>query len=347
MTQPLVSVKMITYNHAPYIAQAIEGVIQQKTNFPFELVIGEDCSTDGTREIVFDYQRKYPDIIRVITSDKNVGMNKNGYRTMKACRGKYVAFCEGDDYWHHPNKLQIQANYMEDHPKCGMVYSSFDLYHVESKKRIRDFLRTETCEIPNNPSISDFIVSKGRVCAVTCTVMVRRALYEQIIESDPYLHQSDQFLMGDTQLWAELSLVSDISHIPESLATYRQLSESASRSKDLIKCLRFWKSACEMRLYLCEKHRLSENIRRSEESDWCDCSLRLAFYERNAKLALEVKRRKRTFTCKEWIVYLGAKYIVFHFVCRIAVSARNCFRGHDGVFSAYTQSLKTPKEEHP
>ena len=88
MTVPLVSVKMITYNHAPFIAQAIEGVLQQKTNFPFELIIGEDCSTDGTREIVFEYQKKYPDIIRVITSDKNVGAKKNGIRTMKAVSGE-------------------------------------------------------------------------------------------------------------------------------------------------------------------------------------------------------------------------------------------------------------------
>ena len=68
---PLVSGKMITYNHEPYIAQAIEGVLIQETGFPIELVIGEDCLTDGTREIVFDYQRKYPDIIRVVTSEKN------------------------------------------------------------------------------------------------------------------------------------------------------------------------------------------------------------------------------------------------------------------------------------
>ena len=128
MTEPLVSVKMITYNHAPYIAQAIEGVLQQKTNFPFELVIGEDCSTDGTREIVFEYQEKYPDIIRVITSDKNVGMKKNGYRTTKACRGKYVAFCEGDDYWHHPDKLQKQVDYLESHPECGMVFTDFNVH---------------------------------------------------------------------------------------------------------------------------------------------------------------------------------------------------------------------------
>src|ERR1700690_2758382 len=113
MKEPLVSVKMITYNHAPYITRAIEGVLQQKTTFPFELIIGEDCSTDGTREIVFAYQKKYPDIIRVITSDKNVGMNINGLRTIKAGKGKYIALCEGDDYWHNPEKLQKKVDFLK------------------------------------------------------------------------------------------------------------------------------------------------------------------------------------------------------------------------------------------
>jgi glycosyltransferase involved in cell wall biosynthesis len=328
MLEPLVSIKMITYNHAPYIAQAIEGVLMQKTNFPIELVIGEDCSTDGTREIVFDYQKKFPEIIRVITSDQNVGAKKNSYRTTKACRGKYIAFCEGDDYWHHPKKLQKQVDYMESHPECGLVYSSFDVYNNKSKEKVRDYLKNGGWEIPKNPSISDFVSLRERawVGSATCTVMVRKNLLEQIIESDPYLHQNDQFLMGDTQLWAELSAISEVSYIPESLATYRILPESASRSKDLKKSLRFWKSACEMRLYLCDKYKLSEIIRNKVESFWCDCSLRLAFIERNGKLAFEVKKKKQKFTWKEWLRYLGAKYLVVNYICRMAAFSRDSFR---------------------
>jgi glycosyltransferase involved in cell wall biosynthesis len=328
MTEPLVSAHMIAYNHAPYIAEAIEGVLQQKTNFPFELVIGEDCSTDGTREIVFEYQKKYPDIIRVVTSDKNVGGKKNSYRTMKACRGRYIAFCEGDDYWHHPEKLQKQVNYMESHPECGLVYSRYDVYDVKSKKEIKDFLNCGNWEVLKNPSISDFVAPRDElwVGCTTCTVMVRRTLYEQIIESDPYLHQGEQFLMGDTQLWAELSLISEVSYITESLATYRLLPESATRSEDIKKGLRFCISACEMKLYLCDKHKLSEDIRRKVESAWCNASLLLAFYEKNADLALKIKKKKQTFTWKQWLQYFGAKYLVINYVCRIAASSRNLFR---------------------
>ena len=132
--------------------------------------------------------------------------------------------------------------------------------------------------------------------------------------------------MGDLQLWAELSLIAEVAYIPESVATYRVLDESASRSKDPIKYLRFWKSAHEMRLYLCNKHKLSESVRKEESALWCDRSLRLAFLERNAKLASEVKEKKPTFTWQEWLRYFGARHLVFYYVYRVAVLGRNVYR---------------------
>jgi glycosyltransferase involved in cell wall biosynthesis len=319
MADPLVSVTMITYNHAPFIVQAIEGVLQQKTNFPFELVIGEDCSTDGTREIVFKYQKKYPDIIRMITSDNNVGMTNNGIRTMKACRGKYLAFCEGDDYWQSLHKLQKQADYLESHPECGMVYSSYDVYHVGSRKRICDFIKYKKWTMPKHASISDIIENNGGISfgILTCTIMVRRNLCEQIIESDPYLHQSGYFQMGDIQLWAEISTIAQVHYIPESLATHIITNESASRSKDIIKVLQFSLSCSELGLYLCNKYNLSSSKRKNQE-EWCNCSLRLAFHTRSQKLADEVRRKKQSFSCREWLLYYGAKNLAFHYPLRIA-----------------------------
>ncbi len=131
---PFVSVCIITYNHENYIAQAIEGALIQKTNFPFEIVIGEDCSTDGTREIVFDYAKKYPNIIRVITSEKNVGMINNFIRTLNVCKGKYIALCEGDDYWIDPYKLQKQVDFLEANPDCSLCFhNAFKIYENSTK----------------------------------------------------------------------------------------------------------------------------------------------------------------------------------------------------------------------
>lgn len=213
---------------------------------------------------------------------------------------------------------------MESHPECGLVYSDRNQYVVESKKEMKDYLKNNGWEIADNPSIAEIISLQG-VGTGTCTVMVRKNLIERIIESDPYLHQSDKFLMGDTQLWAELSVISNIAYIPESLATYRILPESASKTKNARKSLQWGRSFCDVRLYLCDKYNLPEDIRREIESLWCDCSLRLAFLEGNGKLALEVKMKKQRFTWKEWLRYLGAKYLVVNYLCRIAALSRNSF----------------------
>lgn len=112
-SKPLVSVCTITYNHEQYINEAIESFLMQETDFPFEIVIGEDCSTDSTRVIIDEYVAKYPNIIRLITSENNVGMQENGARTILSCIGEYIAFCEGDDYWTDKKKLQIQIDEIE------------------------------------------------------------------------------------------------------------------------------------------------------------------------------------------------------------------------------------------
>ncbi|WDV07466.1 glycosyltransferase family 2 protein [Lysinibacillus irui] len=122
MKNYLVSIICITYNHELYIAKAIDGFLTQETNFEFEIIIGEDASTDYTRMIINKYKKLYPDKIKIITSKSNVGIQKNYMRSIKAATGKYLAFCEGDDYWIDPLKLQKQVDFLEknrDYVFCG------------------------------------------------------------------------------------------------------------------------------------------------------------------------------------------------------------------------------------
>lgn len=115
---PLVSVCMTAYNQAAYIVDAIEGVLMQQTSFRFELLIGEDCSTkDDTLRICREYEQKYSDIIKVIHDEKNYGMVANEQRLMDAAKGKYIAFCEADDYWIDPLKLKKQVDVLEQNPQ--------------------------------------------------------------------------------------------------------------------------------------------------------------------------------------------------------------------------------------
>ena len=166
MEMPLVSVCMTTYNHEPYIAEAIESVLAQQTSFGVELVVGEDCSTDRTAAICREYAAKYPDRIRLVTSPENVGWRANYRRTFEACRGKYVAYLDGDDWWCDPRKLQMQADLMESDPGCGMCYTRASNYWQASD-------RTE----PDHP---DHYTDFGRLlCSLTianCATLARREL---------------------------------------------------------------------------------------------------------------------------------------------------------------------------
>ncbi len=133
MEQPLLSIVTITYNHEPFIAKTIEGVLMQQVNFPIEFIIAEDCSTDGTRRICQDYADKYPDLIRLIISDTNVGAVANERRAFEAARGKYIATCEGDDYWTDPMKLQKQVDFLEAHHDYSVTFHRYSIMQVNNQ----------------------------------------------------------------------------------------------------------------------------------------------------------------------------------------------------------------------
>ena len=116
---PHVSIRCITYNHAPYIAQALDSFLEQETTFPFEIIVHDDASTDGTDEIVREYERKYPKIIKPIYEEEN--LYSRDWALLKKiidgnCRGDYIALCEGDDYWCDSGKLQKQVDFLDSHP---------------------------------------------------------------------------------------------------------------------------------------------------------------------------------------------------------------------------------------
>jgi glycosyltransferase involved in cell wall biosynthesis len=125
--RPKVSVQVLTYNHAEFVAQAVESVLGQKASFEWEIVVGDDCSTDGTREILKSYARKHPDRIRLLLHPQGLGPhdlglagNNNLLVTYRACRGEYVALLDGDDYWTDDSKLEKQVRFLDTHPSCSL-----------------------------------------------------------------------------------------------------------------------------------------------------------------------------------------------------------------------------------
>lgn len=117
-----VSVVTITYNQEGYIAQALDSVLAQEFDGELEVLVGEDCSTDRTREIVLDYARRFPDRVRPLLAEENLGSQRNYLRTLQAATGEYVAILDGDDYWTEPDKLAVQLAFMQDNPDCTVCF---------------------------------------------------------------------------------------------------------------------------------------------------------------------------------------------------------------------------------
>jgi len=166
-----VSVAIITYNHENYIAQALRSALSQKVNFDYEIVIGEDCSTDNTREIIIDFQKRFPERIRLLPSLNNLGGKKNFVRTLDACKGDYIALLEGDDYWIDEYKLQKQVDFLNSHEEFVISFHNvIKLYDGESR------ISEKYCTNSRNDTftLEDILVMNF---IPTCSTLYRRGLF--------------------------------------------------------------------------------------------------------------------------------------------------------------------------
>lgn len=224
----LVSVCMITYNHEQFIGQAIDAVVNQKANFEFELIIGEDCSTDNTRKVCEQYAAQYPDIIKLLPSDKNLGVSANFYRTLYACCGDYIAICEGDDYWVNELKLQKQVMIFETNPHVALVSAKAD-YVTEGKP-------VSGSKDDNESSYQEgFFGIEGLINEWKCqtlTVMFRKKMAD-------FNKLRSYRVLYDTMLFYELLKKGTGYYLNEVVGVYRQHSTGAWNGKTEQQKLKF------------------------------------------------------------------------------------------------------------
>lgn len=219
-TMPLmVTIRCITYNHEPYIRQCLEGFVMQKTNFRFEAIVHDDASTDGTAAIIREYAAKYPDIIKPIYETENQYSKHDGSlrRIMDAhMRGKYIALCEGDDYWIDPLKLQKQVDFLEANPEYGLVHTYFN--YVDTQNRIipppEPFYEKLQERVFDGYIWDYYLVNPGFI--LTCTCMYRRSLY-----------RAEEQTFFDHGLFMMIARQSKVYCLREVTAAYRRNPEGA------------------------------------------------------------------------------------------------------------------------
>ncbi|MCS7037703.1 MAG: glycosyltransferase [Saprospiraceae bacterium] len=227
MSAVAVHVYMLAYNSERYIAQAIEGVLAQQTDFMVKLFVGEDCSKDSTPEICRAYAEKYPDRVVFLPAERNMGITANTARMLSYCTAKYMAICDGDDVWIDPQKLQKQVDFLESHSDYGASYSDVEIISETGEpivaaeyEALREFygegdvfVRLLTGNFINNS-----------------TAVVRRSLLH-----DFYIDPSRDYTISDYFLWLHVAARAKVHFLPERTTAYRWHGMNASRSAERIR----------------------------------------------------------------------------------------------------------------
>lgn len=238
----LISVIIPSYNRANTVGQTIESIINQRVDADIEIVIGDDCSMDNAREVLLQYKEKYPDVIRLFFWEENLGLGANWASCVKECKGKYICNCDNDDYWHNPNKLQLQLDYMELHPECNICITNHRTHN------------RSTGEIQEHQAQIDYSdIQKSmwggcRFC--NATIMYRADFMKAHLDLDEFIRR--RLSLQDWPAWVILTAYTSIDILPASTATFGIETVSITRPDTFERLEKRYKGDREVCRYLGE-----------------------------------------------------------------------------------------------
>ena len=255
---PLVSITCITYNHEQFISETIEGFLRQKTTFPIEILIHDDASTDRTADVIRKYEKDHPDLIFPIYQKENQYSKGNlpGKINLERAKGKYLAFCEGDDYWTDPFKLQKQVDFLELNPDFGLVHTDNNNFFENNRKSIKSH---KAVYYPNPPSGSVFNELLMKNFISTLTVMVRTDIIKDSIIN--LVDKMDSNLIIDYSMWLEVSIRTKIKYLSDITAAYRYKSGSASHPVSAKKNIDWLNKIIAIQDHFLKEYKVSKDVR--------------------------------------------------------------------------------------
>lgn len=246
ISNPFVSILVLAYNQEKTIHQTIDGIIEQKCDFPIEIIIGEDASNDNTREICLEYQKKHPEKIKLLLQDKNQGVVKNYIDILLLCRGKYIAQCAGDDYWIDAEKLDKQVKFLEDNSDYGVVSTGGYKLIVKSNTLIEGIPPLHPAPDGNVFSLAH----KDGVYAMPLSLMFKRDLLNHI-DFDQFILR--KFSVEDVPMQTIMAKHTKFGHIPDLTCVYRVYTESMSNtSVPHPRYLKYHEGLVAMKRYIAE-----------------------------------------------------------------------------------------------
>jgi glycosyltransferase involved in cell wall biosynthesis len=222
--KPHVSVFVITYKHENYIAQCLDSLVSQITDFDFHIIIGEDCSPDNTGLICEQYANRYPEIITLLPNTENIGAVRNGIRTFRACTGKYIAMCEGDDYWCDNYKLQKQVDFLEANPDFSICFAEAEVLDEMGWNMPHNFYFPVLTK--DVFTIEDFITSQQNIIP-TASILFRNVL------PDPYPDFFVNASVGDIPIQLFAGDKGKARRMNEHFSVYRNHAGGNTKSQEM------------------------------------------------------------------------------------------------------------------
>jgi glycosyltransferase involved in cell wall biosynthesis len=209
MNKPKISACLITYNQENFIKKCLEGAVSQIVNFDYEIIIGDDCSSDNTKQICLEYSTKYPNLIKYTKRNNNLGMIGNWITTISECSGNYIALCEGDDYWTDPYKLQKQVDFLDANPDYVLSFHKVKILQPNGEL-VKDFIT----KVPENYETQETLARLGNYIH-TPSVVFRNVLKElpKEFSISP---------IGDYFMYMLLSEHGKLKYLEEEMAVYRE-----------------------------------------------------------------------------------------------------------------------------
>jgi len=250
LVKPTVSIFVMVYNHGSYLRDCLDGFLKQKTNFNVNIIVGEDYSTDNSRKILLEYQNNFCGKFNLLLHDKNIGAHENQQIVLDHCDGKYIAMCEGDDYWTDPLKLQKQVDFLENNDECNLVYHRVNIKDEEKNIIYPEELNTsEKIEVKN----LDELALNGNFMH-TPSVMFRNNI--------KFDHEYSKSKVGDYILWFLNGTKGDFGYLPDIMAVYRFSTQSTWGKKDAFFRISNWLDVLKIAKKISNKKTIRENIKK-------------------------------------------------------------------------------------
>ncbi len=274
--QPMVSVIVPLYNAESTIERCLDSILAQQCDFPFQILVGDDCSSDNSRAILQRYAHANPDKVVAILNQNNLGVIGNYCSLVDQATGKYLAFCDNDDFWHNPEKLQKQVAILDANPQAVMTYGDFNRID-ESAGVTRENYRRNKGDHPPSGNIYETILLRNYIGAVT--VCCRTSEARQALR-DINMAQQTEWTTPDYPLWLALCARGEAIYLDESLATYWLRTHSTSQSDNRAKRSGFTYGIWKIREYFINRYPLSRPVKQKALENGANLQINYYFYNK-------------------------------------------------------------------